>query len=359
MYLKEHNLIKNQYKRIPVIYKFTSPSNKSYIGQTINFNKRYSFYYNLKNKKQTHFYNALIKYNISNFKIEILKTFDYIVSKKSIKKILNGYEIYYIKKYKSFKNGYNMTIGGDGTIGLEGLLNKKYNNNKYNFYNNIKSITKFCTIDELSNEYQIKRNYLLRLINGDIKSIKGFSIKKNYIAKEYNKKYTFYNSKFNTEKNVTLVEMKNKYAVNLKSLIFNNKNKTLHGWALNFQDAKKAASWNKKYTFYHIELGIEKDITLTKMSKKYKINKSNLSQLINKKKKSTKGWVINKEAMFKVQIRNKKYTFFNIKTKLTEYLTQSQICKKYNLSQSHISSLINKKRKSHKKWIIIKQKKKT
>jgi group I intron endonuclease len=97
-----------------IIYKYESPSNKIYIGQTINPEKR----------KQQHiqetingstkiFHNAIRKYGIDSFNYEILH-------KAYSKEELNELEIYYIEKYNSYyknDNGYNMTFGGDGTNG--------------------------------------------------------------------------------------------------------------------------------------------------------------------------------------------------------------------------------------------------
>jgi len=46
------------------------------------------------------------KYGIDNFDIEVLETID---NKENLKQL----EIYYIKKFDSYNNGYNMTVGGD------------------------------------------------------------------------------------------------------------------------------------------------------------------------------------------------------------------------------------------------------
>lgn len=50
---------------------------------------------------------ALRKYGIENFSIETLK-------KCSSKNELNFFEKYFIQKYEILKNGYNMTVGGEG-----------------------------------------------------------------------------------------------------------------------------------------------------------------------------------------------------------------------------------------------------
>lgn len=87
-----------------IIYKATNTTNgNSYIGQTIR---------TLAQRKQSHyergayFYNALMKYDKDIFIWEIL-------CECETRKELDEMEIHYIKKYDTFNNGYNLTIGGD------------------------------------------------------------------------------------------------------------------------------------------------------------------------------------------------------------------------------------------------------
>lgn len=99
-----------------VIYKYTSPSGKSYIGQTINEHKRkLQHKYNSShiNSKYYYlpFYVAIRKYGFDSFNYEILYT---IISDdiNEVHKILDNMEIYYIGQYNSYYEGYNCTIGG-------------------------------------------------------------------------------------------------------------------------------------------------------------------------------------------------------------------------------------------------------
>lgn len=55
------------------IYKITSPSEKIYIGQTINFNKRCNHYKLLDCKNQIKLYNSLLKYGYSNHIFEVIE----------------------------------------------------------------------------------------------------------------------------------------------------------------------------------------------------------------------------------------------------------------------------------------------
>ena len=107
---------------IGIIYKYTSPSNKSYIGQTIQgdlrkqqhkfnaFSENYSGYY-------LPFYCAIRKYGFDSFKYEILITINN-ENLESVLNKLNELEIYYIGLYNSYNNGYNSTIGGQGISGI-------------------------------------------------------------------------------------------------------------------------------------------------------------------------------------------------------------------------------------------------
>lgn len=99
-----------------IIYKITNKVNgKSYIGQT-----RYTIEFRLKQhqykKDNTYFHNAIQKYGIENFDMKILEECNI--------EDLNSREIFYIAKYDTFKNGYNLTIGGDGNKRL--LLDNSY-----------------------------------------------------------------------------------------------------------------------------------------------------------------------------------------------------------------------------------------
>lgn len=94
------------------IYKLTSPSGKCYIGQSNNIESRIHHYRINRCKSQTRIYNALLKYGFDNFQIEYLKILNNYISKEKMQEFLNRYEIYYINKYDSINNGYNIRGGG-------------------------------------------------------------------------------------------------------------------------------------------------------------------------------------------------------------------------------------------------------
>lgn len=83
------------------IYKITNKiNNKSYIGQSIDILKRFNSH---KYKSDTLIGRDIQKYGEENFELEILEECD--VSE------LDEKEIYYINKYDTIRNGYNISLG--------------------------------------------------------------------------------------------------------------------------------------------------------------------------------------------------------------------------------------------------------
>lgn len=90
-----------------IIYKHTSPSGKSYIGQTRQLDVKLRWANGSGYKKHnTIFYKAIKKYGWNNFAHEIIE--DNIQTQE----LANEREVYWIAYFDSFKNGYNSTPGG-------------------------------------------------------------------------------------------------------------------------------------------------------------------------------------------------------------------------------------------------------
>jgi group I intron endonuclease len=100
-----------------LIYKATNRINgKSYIGQTVN---------GLKRRRQRHvsdslsdnrdsgsyFHRSILKYGEESFDWEILIKGDFTI------KVLNRLEIHFISFYNTYIDGYNLTKGGNGSVG--------------------------------------------------------------------------------------------------------------------------------------------------------------------------------------------------------------------------------------------------
>lgn len=104
-----------------IIYKYTSPSGKSYIGQTTNQNLRRKKWFNMSSPYtssdgKSKIDRARIKYGPNSFTYTILFQREYI-NKKAARIELNTLETYYIGLYDSYRTGYNSTIGGDSASG--------------------------------------------------------------------------------------------------------------------------------------------------------------------------------------------------------------------------------------------------
>lgn len=95
-----------------IIYKYTSPSGKVYIGQTNQESKRKYRFYNINQSYGSpKIDNARRKYNPDSFKYEVLFECN-LDSKEELYKILGEKEVLYIKEFDSINNGYNHQEGG-------------------------------------------------------------------------------------------------------------------------------------------------------------------------------------------------------------------------------------------------------
>ena len=89
------------------IYKITNPNFEIYIGQTINFKRRYNAYSNfVKLKSQKKLKDSFVKYGFENHKIEIII--------ECSQDELNFWEEFYVALFNSFnsEHGLNSTSGG-------------------------------------------------------------------------------------------------------------------------------------------------------------------------------------------------------------------------------------------------------
>lgn len=95
-----------------IIYRAINKVNgKCYVGQTRHSleERRTRHLHCAEEGVETHFYQAIRKYGSENFEWEI------ICSAKD-KQTLNELETYYITKFDSIKNGYNMVDGGENNV---------------------------------------------------------------------------------------------------------------------------------------------------------------------------------------------------------------------------------------------------
>ena len=140
------------------IYIITNKiNNKSYIGQSVNIEKRITTHFWAAFKENLpsynfHIYQAIRKYGKENFEWHILETLEEVDRVK-----LDELEKYYINKYNSYNNGYNMNEGGETA-----------NQNIASGENNGKAkLTKKDVVEirEAYNNHELKRNVYERYKN--------------------------------------------------------------------------------------------------------------------------------------------------------------------------------------------------
>jgi group I intron endonuclease len=104
-------------KKYGYIYKIVSPTGRIYVGKTTNLKLRFSDYRRLRCKAQKLLYHSLSKYSFSGHTTEIIYEGENTTSE------LNKLEIFYIGLLNTFhhsnENGLNLTLGGEGGLGIK------------------------------------------------------------------------------------------------------------------------------------------------------------------------------------------------------------------------------------------------
>lgn len=104
---------------VGIIYKYTSPSGRIYIGQTIDEEERRKTFFNLNESYGGKKINsARTKYGPEKFDYEVLIRLEFPNAKEAQIK-LDELEKQYISFYDSYRTGYNMTMGGSTTTGMK------------------------------------------------------------------------------------------------------------------------------------------------------------------------------------------------------------------------------------------------
>lgn len=102
-----------------IIYKYTSPSGKVYIGQTTRERDRRAEFLRLNQPYGgDKINNARKKYLPENFTYEVIESYRFQNEDEAIN-TLDDREIFWIAYYDSFRNGYNSTLGGGNGLGRE------------------------------------------------------------------------------------------------------------------------------------------------------------------------------------------------------------------------------------------------
>ena len=165
------------------IYMHTfSASGKSYIGMTkMGVTERlHKHYINACAGDKTHFYRAIRKYGLSNIKTVIL---GHTFSEKEAREM----ECKFIAQFDTFKNGYNMTLGGDGRNICANLSKHRYE--KWLEKQRVNSSgPNNPNHSGLSDEYIVQKGYEFFINNGPFYSAKWFDFsKENGLPQNYSK----------------------------------------------------------------------------------------------------------------------------------------------------------------------------
>ena len=163
-----------------IIYKIENTVNhKVYIGQTSNpkgFNGRYLYQgdgiervYNCYKRKKEHgaYYNPYLFRSIEQYGLDAFIV-DEIFDTALTKEELNDKEAYYVEKFDSFNNGYNLTSGGDNLPGHQRGHGKDCKNSKrvYQISLDGKLIKIWDSATEASNELKISQSSISNVCNG-------------------------------------------------------------------------------------------------------------------------------------------------------------------------------------------------
>jgi hypothetical protein len=104
--------ILHENKIVGIVYKYTSPSGKSYIGQTTNEGNRRRTWFCMKRRYAgAAIESARKKYGPENFEYEVLFRHSFSTFEEATK-VLDKVEMYYIGIYDTLNSGYNNTVGG-------------------------------------------------------------------------------------------------------------------------------------------------------------------------------------------------------------------------------------------------------
>lgn len=141
---------KNSMGQIYIIRNYVN--DKVYIGETtIGYKARFVQHCKQSTRTQRHYklYEAMNKYGVDKFYVELLE--ENVPINKMYEK-----EIFYIKKYNSFYNGYNSTKGGDGRF-INTTSSIEYIINEYQKGKTTGDIAKIFNVNPVTIERTLKR----------------------------------------------------------------------------------------------------------------------------------------------------------------------------------------------------------
>lgn len=113
---------------------------KKYIGQSIDIARRWT-----EHRQKSRFDRGTFLYN--SFKKYGVKNFDFYIIEECKEEELNDREIYWISHYDTYKHGYNMTLGGAGTVGEKTESQNVLPKNFSKIHGDITDVVKIAKLD--------------------------------------------------------------------------------------------------------------------------------------------------------------------------------------------------------------------
>lgn len=209
------------------------PTGKKYIGKTLKCLERRKYAHKsvAKNKKRNlKFYNAIKKYGWDSFLWGIIEECDVI--------LLNEKEIFWIKKYNTYYEGYNSTLGGDST--------NPTCFKKFKFKSPTGTILEGENIAEFCRKYNLSSASMGCVLSGKRKSHKGWTLPDTEIY-GYELRTTKIEREFTIQKpdgtiisgkNVKKFCQQNNLSPNNMIMVLNGKYKSCKGWRLPIENHK-------------------------------------------------------------------------------------------------------------------------
>lgn len=151
------------------IYKYENKINHNiYIGQSIDIKKRFREHKSAAFNPQNKDYNMVIhrairKYGLDNFSFDIIE--------ECPEELLNTREVFWIKYYDSYNNGYNATEGGN-----ESHIHMGTPIELFDLDGNY--VTEYPNITEAAKAIGVSRSTIYGILKGDRLSTKNFQFRK-------------------------------------------------------------------------------------------------------------------------------------------------------------------------------------
>lgn len=298
---------------------------------TSNFNRRINSHKHAYKKENTALYRSIRKYGWENFLIEI-------IYQTKIHHHCLDMECYFIAEYNSYNKGYNMTLGGEGSLGSNAKQYKFYD--IYGNYFNITNLHKFCEENNLNSKcmYQLANN---KMIKYDIYISTKSSVKK---YKTY-KIYDTIKNKIVEIKNIPEFCNKNNLDKCKMYRLVNNKCNVYENYR-NINKLNYIKPEEKEYNFI-----LKGNIIKIRNIKKYcldnNLSLSSMRDVFRGKSKSYRDYV---NIRFPDYIPPNKRTLKLISptNEIIEITNIKKFCEENNLSENSIQQLKTKKQRQHK-----------